>query len=142
MTEEILDLLGEPPVEEAQGEAHGTDSFALVTPDTATGEVKRTTQVEKVLLRQLDADIHPQPIVPLKHAGRAVATGTDLTAGIATNAAVELCQPELQPRGRFHRVDLVQIAVLVPARFDLWRFTEQRITDYRDTVNAASAANG
>jgi hypothetical protein len=141
VTEKILDLLDNPPVEEAQREAHRTDSFALVTLHATTGQMKCPTQVEDVFLWQFDTDVDPQPIVPLKHTGSTVATWANLSAGIAADTAVELTQPEGEPLGGIHRIDLRQFTVLVLDRLDLWRFTEQHVVHHRYAVDTAGAAD-
>jgi hypothetical protein len=141
VTEKMLDLLDNPPVEEAEREIHRTDSFAFVTLHAAAGQMKCPAQVEDVLLRQFNTDVDPQPIVPLKHAGRAVAAWANLAASIAADTAVELTQPEVQPLEGIHRIDLFQLAVLVLDRLDVQRFTEQYVVDHGYAIGTAGAAN-
>jgi hypothetical protein len=137
--EEAFNLLDDPPVEKAQRKVHRAHPFAFVTLHTAAGKMEGPAQVEDVLLRQFDTDVDPQPVVPLKHAGRTVAAGAHLAAGIAADAAVELTKPELQPLRGIQGFDLLQSVVLIVDQLDLRRLTEQDIVEYGETVGAAGA---
>jgi hypothetical protein len=98
--------------------------------------------MKDVFLRQLNANVHPQPIVPLEHAGGTVATGADLATGIAADAAVELMEPKGQPIGRRHLLNTGQVGILilVRSREALRRFAQQNIEDHRNPVNTARTA--
>jgi hypothetical protein len=96
--------------------------------------------MKDVFLWQLDADIYPEAIVSLKHTGGAIAARTDLAAGVAADATVELPQPEGQPLGRGHLLDGAEVGKGVIYRGDLWWLAEEDVVDHWHAVNTAGTA--
>jgi hypothetical protein len=96
-------------------------------------------EVEDVFLGNLNPRIHPQAVVPLKHAGGTVASRTDLPTGIAADAAVKLGEPESHPFGRGHRRNPLQVRPIVRNRSNLrWHADPYIVEDGRPVCTAAA----
>jgi hypothetical protein len=102
--------------------------------------MERPAQVKDVFLWQLDADIYPEAVVSLKHAGGAITSGADLAAGVAADAAVELAQPEGESLGRGHLLDGAEVSKSVICYSYLWWFAEEGFVDHWHAIGTTGAA--
>ncbi len=102
MAEEHLHFPRQGAVQQHQRQAHRADPLALPALHTPARQMEGPAQVEHVLLRDFNPGIHPQAVVPLKHAGGAIALRADLAAGVTADAAVKLGKPEGHALRRRH----------------------------------------